>query len=157
MNRGTNTSPVQTLDEQEKEITTMTTGQKAAITQAEIQEETLPLESLQTEDISVKQADPKPGQDPTTVQAQNMEKKEVPDAKDTSNMQVQDGNADSQVNGEQPDPDIPHDQTLRALQDDNYQTAMMMMRRMIQYNFVIQSSNHSCQEVSEYPLQRKVA
>ena len=40
-NRGTNTSPVQTLDEQEEEVTTMTTGQKARITQAETQEETL--------------------------------------------------------------------------------------------------------------------
>ena len=40
-----NTSPVQTSDEQEKEITTMMTGQKAAITQAETQEETLQWES----------------------------------------------------------------------------------------------------------------
>ena len=30
----------------------------------------------------------------------------------------------------------------------------MMMSRVIQYNLVIQSPNHSCQEVSEYPLQR---
>ena len=33
----------------------------------------------------------------------------------------------------------------------------MMMSRMIQYNLVIQSPNCSCQEVSEYPLQRLVA
>ena len=50
MNRGTNTSPVQTSDEQEEEITTMTMGQKAAITQAETPEETLQPESLETED-----------------------------------------------------------------------------------------------------------
>ena len=70
MNRGTNTSPIQTLDEQEEEITTMTTGQKATITQAETQEEILQLESLETEDTSVKQADPTQGQDSTSVQAQ---------------------------------------------------------------------------------------
>ena len=96
-----NTSPGQTLDEQEEEITTMTTGQKATITQAETQEETLQPESLQTEDTNLKQADTTQGQDP-------------------SDMQVQDGNTDLQVNSEQPDPDIPDDQTLRASQDNNY-------------------------------------
>ena len=39
-------------------------------------------------------------------------------------MQVQDNDTDSQVNGEQPDPDIPDDQTLRASQEDNYHTAI---------------------------------
>ena len=72
----------------------------------------------------MKQADPIQGQDPVSVQAQNMEENEVLDAEDTNDMQVQDGNTDLQVNGEQPDPDIPDDQTLRALQDDNYQTAI---------------------------------
>ena len=36
MNRGMNTSPVQTLDEQEEEIITTRTGQKAGITQGEM-------------------------------------------------------------------------------------------------------------------------
>ena len=40
-NRGMNTSPVQTLDEQEEEITTTKTGQKARITPVETQEKTL--------------------------------------------------------------------------------------------------------------------
>ena len=71
---------------------------------------------LETEDTSVKQADPTQGQDPASVQTQNIEENEVPDAEGTSDMQVQDGNTDSQVNGEQPDPDIPDDQTLRASQ-----------------------------------------
>ena len=53
-----------------------------------------------------------------------MEENEVPHAKDTSNMQVQVGNTDSQVKCEQQDPDIPEDQTSRALQNDNYQTAI---------------------------------
>ena len=47
-NRGTNTSPVKTLDEQEEEVTTTNTGLKARITPAETQEETLQPESLET-------------------------------------------------------------------------------------------------------------
>ena len=116
MNRGTNTSPAQSLDEQEEEIITTTKGQKATITQ----EENLQPESLETKDTSMKQTDPTQGQDPASVQAHNMEENEVPDAKDTSNMQVQVGNTDSQVNGEQQDPGKPEDQTFRASQDDNY-------------------------------------
>ena len=57
----------------------------------------------------MKQADPTQGQDPASVQDQSMEENEVPDAKDTSDMQVQGGNTDSQVNEEQQDPDIPED------------------------------------------------
>ena len=68
----------------------------------------------------MKQADPTQGQDPASVQAQNMEENQVPDAKDTSDMQVQVDDTDSQVNGEQQDPDIPENQTSRASQDDNY-------------------------------------
>ena len=124
MNRGMNTSPIQNLDEQEQEITTIGTGQKARITQAEMQEEALQLESLETEDTGMKQVDPTQGQDSESVQAQNMEENEVPDAEDTSDMQVQDDNTDSQVNGEHPDTDIPDDQTLTAMQEDNYQTAI---------------------------------
>ena len=65
-----------------------------------------------------------PGQDSESLQAQNIEENEVPDAKDTTDTQVQDGCTDSQVNGKQPDPDIPDDQTLRESQEDNYQTAI---------------------------------
>ena len=68
----------------------------------------------------MKQADPTQGQDPASVQAQNMEENEVQDAKDTNNMQVQGGNTDSPVNEEQQDPYIPEDQTSRASQDNNY-------------------------------------
>ena len=118
--RGTNTSPVQTSDGQEEEATTTNTGQKARITQTEMQEQTLQLESLEMEDMGIKQANPTPGQDSKSLQAQNMEENEVLDAQDTSDMQVQDDDTDSQDNREQPDPDIPDDQTLRASQKDNY-------------------------------------
>ena len=120
MHRGTNTSPVQSSDEQVEKITTTTKERKAVITPAETQEESLQLESLETEDTSMKQADPTQGQALASVQALNMEENEVPDAKDTNDMQVQGGNTDSQVNEEQQDPDIPEDQTSRASQDDNY-------------------------------------
>ena len=89
-----------------------------------MQEETLQLESLETEDTSMKQVDPTPSQDFESLQAQNMEGNEVPDAEDTSDTQVQDDDTDSQVNGEQPDPDIPDNQTMRASQEDNYRTAI---------------------------------
>ena len=68
----------------------------------------------------MKQADPTQGQDPTSVQAQNMEENGVPVAKDTNDMQAEGDNIDSHVNEEEPDPDIPEDQTSRASQDDNY-------------------------------------
>ena len=112
MNRGMNTSPVQSSDEQEEETTAK--GQKATITQAETQEETLQLESLGTEDTGVNQVNPAQGQEPTSAQAQNVEVNEIPVTKDTSNQQVQVGNTDSQVNEEQQNPDIPEDQTSRA-------------------------------------------
>ena len=64
------------------------------------------------------------GQDSESLQAKNMAENEVTDAQDTSNMLVQDDGTDSQVNGEQPDPDIPDDQTSRASQEENYQTAI---------------------------------
>ena len=89
-----------------------------------MQEETLQLESLETENTSIKQVNPMPGQDSESLQTQNIEENEVPDAQDTTDMQVQDDGTDSQVNSEQPDPDIPDDHTSRALQEDNYRTAI---------------------------------
>ena len=118
MNRGMNTSPVQSLDEQQEETTTTSKGQKPVVTQADLQEETLQPEPSETEDTSMKQADP------TYVQAQDVEENEVPVAEDTSEQQVQVANTDSQVDDEQQDPDIPEDQTSRTSQDDNYQTAI---------------------------------
>ena len=58
MNRGTNTSPVQSLDEQQEETMTISKGQKIVVTQADLQEETLQPESPETEDTSMKQAGP---------------------------------------------------------------------------------------------------
>ena len=117
-NRGTNTSPVQSLDEQQEETMNTSKGQKPVVTQADLPEETLQLESPETEDTGAKQADP------TYIQAQDVEENQVPVAKDTSKQQVQVANTDSQVEEEQQDPDIPEDQTSRVSQDDNYQSAI---------------------------------
>ena len=78
MNRGMNTSPVQSLDEQQEETVTTSQGQKPVVTQADLQEETLQPESPETEDTGEKQADP------TYVHAQDMEENEVPVAEDTN-------------------------------------------------------------------------
>ena len=45
MDRGTNTSPVLSLDEQQVEMKTTSTGQRPVVTQAELQDNTLQLES----------------------------------------------------------------------------------------------------------------
>ena len=122
--RGTNISPVQTSNKQEDEVTASNTGKKAVIIPAETREETLQQESLETEDTSTQQVNPMPGQDSESLQAQNIDENEVPDSPNITDEQIQDDGIDLQVNGNQPDPDIPDDQTSRALQEDNYQTAI---------------------------------
>ena len=100
-NRGTNTSPVQTSNEQEEEVTTSNTGQRARITPAEMQEETLQPESLETEDTGMKQVDPSQSQDSESLQTQNIEENEVPDTQDTSDTQIPDDGTDAQLNSEE--------------------------------------------------------
>ena len=52
--RSTNTSPTSEPDEQDQEVSFQSVKPQAALTQAETQEETLQLESLETEDTSIK-------------------------------------------------------------------------------------------------------
>ena len=100
------------------------TGPQAGITPAETQEETLQPESLEIQDTSIKQVTPMPDQDSESLQAQNIGETEVPDAQDTSDTQIQDEGTNSQLNGEECEPEIPDDQTCRASQEDNYHTAI---------------------------------
>ena len=58
MDKGMNISPASSSDEQQDEMKTTSKGQKPIVTQAELQENTLQLESPQTKDTSMKQADP---------------------------------------------------------------------------------------------------
>ena len=123
-NRGTNTSPVPNPSEQEEENTIPNTGSQARITPAEMQEETLQLESLEIEDTGVKQVSSMQNRDLKSLQAQNIGETEVPGAQDTSDTQIPDDGTDSQLNGEEGDPDIPDDQTSKTSQEDNYHTAI---------------------------------
>ena len=116
MDRGTNTSLVQSSDEQQDGTKTTSKGQKPVVTQAELQENILQPESPETEDTSMKQADP------TDIQAQDIKENNKTVEEETSEQEVQVAYTDSQVEEEQQDPDIPEDQTSRASQDDNYQT-----------------------------------
>ena len=151
INRGMNTSPVQSLDKQQEEITTTSKGKKPVITQADLQEETLQQESPEAEDTGMKQADSTYDQDPTYVQAQDVDKMRY---------QLQKIPANSRYK-------LPI-QFLRLMMNNKIQIylkirclehhkmiiielPLMMMSRTTQYNLAIQLPNCSCQEVSEYP------
>ena len=122
--RGTNTSPVPAPEEQEEEVITPNTKLQAGIIPAETQEETLQLESLETQDTSNKQVHTIQDQDSKPLQAQNIGKIKVIEAQDTIDTQIQDDGTDSQHNDEEPDLDIPDDQTSKASQEDNYCTGI---------------------------------
>ena len=66
--RGTNTSPVPGPEQQEVEV--INTGLQARIIPAETQEETLQLESLETQDTCIKQVHTIQDQDSKPLQAQ---------------------------------------------------------------------------------------
>ena len=122
--RGTNTSPVPDPEEHEEEVITPNTGSQARIIPAEIQEETLQPESLETQDTSNKQVHSTQDQGSEHLQAQNIGEIEVPEVQDTIDTQIQDDGADSQLNDEEHNFDIPDDQTSKASQEDNYHTAI---------------------------------
>ena len=109
-----NTSPVYSLNEQQDEVNPTSKEQKPVDSQAELQEDTLQLESPEIEDTGMKHADS------VDIQAQDVAENEVPVAEDAGEQQAHDANTDSQVNEEQQDPDIPEDQISRASQDDIY-------------------------------------
>ena len=77
---GTNTSPVPSPEEQEEEVITPNTGSQAGIIPTESQEETLQLESLETQDISIKQVHTIPDQDSEPLQAKNIGEIKVSEA-----------------------------------------------------------------------------
>ena len=124
INRGTNTSPVPDPAEQAKEVVTPNTGLQARIIPAETQEETLQLESLETQDTGIKQVHTIQDPDSKPLQAQNIGEIEIPDAQDTSDIQIQDDGTDFQHNDEEHNSDMPDDQTSEASQENNYCTAI---------------------------------
>ena len=116
MDREMNTSPFLSSDDQQ--IKTASTGQEPVDTHAELQDDTLQLESPEMEDTSIIQVAP------TSVQTQDIEENAELAEVDTSKQQAQVANTDSQVDEEKQEPEIPEDQTSQASQDDNYQTAI---------------------------------
>ena len=73
-NRGTNTFPIPFPEEQEEDVIIPNTGPQARITPAETQEETLQLESLETQDTGIKQVNIMQDQDSKPLQVQNIGK-----------------------------------------------------------------------------------
>ena len=105
MDREMNTSPVLSSDEQQVKIKTTSTGQQPVDTHAELEDNTLQLESPEMEDTGVKQVDP------MNVQTQDVEENAELAEVDTSEQQTQVANTDSQVDEEQQEPEIPEGQT----------------------------------------------
>ena len=152
--RGTNTFPVPDPEEQEQEVIAPNMGLQAGIIPAGTQEETLQPESLETQDTSVKQIH--------TIQDQNSNlykpkiygkfKSQRPKIPLTLKykMMVQILN-------------IMTKNTILIFQMTRHLKLhrkiviilpLMMTSKTIQYNLPTQLPNHSCQEASEYPLQR---
>ena len=103
MDRGMNTSPVLSSDEQQFEIKTTSTGQHPVVTQAELQDNTLQPGSPEIEDTGMEQADP------INVQTQDIKENTKPVEVDNSKQQAQVTDTDSQVDKQQQEPDIPED------------------------------------------------
>ena len=114
MDREMNTSPVLSSDEQQVKIKTTSTGQEPVDTHAELQDNTLQLESPEMEDTGIEQADP------INVQTQDIDKNARLAEVDTCIQQAQVANTDSQVDEEQQEPETPDNQTSRASQGENY-------------------------------------
>ena len=119
MDREMNTSPVLSSDEQQVEKKNTLTGPQPVDTHAEVQDNTLQLESPEKEDTGIKQVDP------TNVQNQDVEENAESAEIDASKQQVQVITKDSQpVEVQQEldlqDSEILEDQISRASQDDNY-------------------------------------
>ena len=151
---GTNTSPVPSPEEKEKEVVTPNTGLQARIIPAETQEETLQPESSETQDTSIKQVHTIQDQDSKPLQAHNIGEIKVPEAQDTIDTQIQDDGTDSQLNVKERDPDIPDDQTSKASQEDNYHTAINDDEQDDTIQFGNPITQPFFREASGYPLQR---
>ena len=124
----TNTSPTSDLEEQDEEVIGPNIKLQAGITQADTQEETLQLESLETEDTSIKQVYMPEDQNTGPTQTQNTGDIDERTVQDIIGSQIQvDGtnpkNNDEYISEDQ-DPAIPDDQTSKASKDDNYSTAI---------------------------------
>ena len=127
--RSTNTSPTSDLDKQDEEVIIQSVKPQAGITQADTQEETLQLESLETKDTSVKKVNTQEHQITGPIEVQNAEDIDKRTVLDFIGSQIEDGGTNPESNGDDyisddQDPSMPDDQTSKASQDDNYHTAI---------------------------------
>ena len=124
----TNTSPTSKVEEQEEKVIIPSINPQAGITQVDTQEETLQPESSEIEDTSVKKANTQEDQNTVPIEAQNIgdaDERAVPDSignKIEEGCTTPENNGDDYLSSDQ-DPTMQDDQTSKASQDDNYQTA----------------------------------
>ena len=133
-------------------------SQASGLTQADTQEETLKPESSETEDTSIKKVFTPEDQNTGPTQTQNTGEIDERTVQDLIGSQIEDDGTNPESNGDNyisndPDPAMPDDQTSKASQDDNYHTAIVDdgLDNTLQFGNPVTS--HSCQAVSEYPLQ----
>ena len=153
------TSSTSDLEEQDEEVIGPNIKLQVRITQADTKEETLQLESLETEDTGIKQVYTPEDQNTGPTQAQNTGNIYERTAQNIIGSQIQDDgtnpeNNDDECISEDQDPAMPDDQTSKASQDDNYCTAIDDddLDDTVQFG----KSNHSAIPVKkhQYPLQR---
>ena len=127
--RSTNTSSTSDLEEQDEEVIIPSIKPQVGITQADTQEETLQLESLETEDTGSKKVHTPEDQNTGPTQAQNTGDIDERTPQDLIGSQIEDdgtnpeSNCDDYISDDQ-DPAMQDDQTSKASQDDNYCTAI---------------------------------
>ena len=166
--RLTNTLPISDTEEQDEEVIISSLNPQAAIMQADTQEETLQLESSEIEDTSIKKVDTQEDQNTVPTKNQNTGPTEAQNTGDINERAVPDS-IDSQIEEDGTTPENDSDdyifmtkilqcKMIRCLKHPKMTIIIlpltMMMILMTQYSLATQSPNHSCQEVSEYPLQR---
>ena len=97
--RSTNTSPTSDLEEQDEKVIIPSVKPQAGITQAHTQEETLQLESLETEDTGIKKVHTPEDQNTGPTEAQNtgdIDERTVPDL---IGSQIEDDGTNPESNG----------------------------------------------------------
>ena len=127
--RLTNTSHTSDLEEQDDEVDIPSVKPQAGIEQADTQEETLQLESLETADTGIKKVHTLEDQNTGPTEAQNTGDIDERTAADLTGSQIEDDGTNPESNGDDyttddHDPTMQEYQTSKASQDDNYCTAI---------------------------------
>ena len=121
--RSTNTLPISDPEEQEEEVIILSLNPQAGVTQVDTQEETLQLESLETEDTSFKMVDTQQDQNTGPTEVQNTGDIDIITSQIEDDGTNQESDGDDYRSDDQ-DPAMPDDQTSKASQEDNYCTTI---------------------------------